>query len=149
MSYTSQTIVLKSADGALFRVSQEEIQHSILLRNIIGDNKPTAGQIGETIMPEENNIQEEVVLAPGEEPIPLANVPGPILKKVIEWLRHHKGDPVVNEEDEERTQEKAFRSTKNVEISDWDAQFTNVDQGTLFEIILVSSGHILRGSVYL
>lgn len=141
MSDPSHTIVLKSADGALFRVSQEEIKHSILLRNIIGDNIPTTGETGESIIPEENTIQEQVVLAPGEEPIPLANVTGPVLAKVIEWLRHHKGDPVLNEEDTERSQEKA-QSTKDVQISDWDTQFINVEQGTLFEIILVNPRHM-------
>jgi hypothetical protein len=148
MSRSHNTIVLKSADGALFRVAIKEIQHSILLRNITSDNTPIADETEETTIPEEDETEEttipeedeteeEAVLGAGEEAIPLANVSGPILKKVIEWLRHHQGD-AINEEEEGKT----FKSTKNVEISDWDAQFTNVDQGTLFDIVLVSAKHI-------
>lgn len=65
-----------------------------------------------------------------DAPIPLPNVTGYILEKVIEYLVHHHEhpDPVVDEKDEKRTDN----------ISGWDKDFCNVDQPTLFELILVS-----------
>jgi S-phase kinase-associated protein 1 len=54
------------------------------------------------------------------------NVAGYILEKVIEFLMHHHEHPEPTP-DEKRTDN----------ISDWDKDFCNVDQPTLFELILV------------
>jgi S-phase kinase-associated protein 1 len=65
-----------------------------------------------------------------EDVIPLPNVNSAILKKVIQWATHHKDDPPPPEDDENRE--------KNLnDISTWDQDFLKVDQGTLFELILV------------
>jgi hypothetical protein len=65
-----------------------------------------------------------------EEVIPLPNVNSAILKKVIQWSTHHKDDPPPPEDDENRE--------KNLnDITTWDQDFLKVDQGTLFELILV------------
>ena len=65
-----------------------------------------------------------------EDVIPLPNVNSAILKKVIQWATHHKDDPPPPEDDESRE--------KNLnDISTWDQDFLKVDQGTLFELILV------------
>jgi S-phase kinase-associated protein 1 len=65
-----------------------------------------------------------------EDVIPLPNVNSAILKKVIQWATHHKDDPPPPEDDENRE--------KNTnDISSWDQDFLKVDQGTLFELILV------------
>lgn len=37
-----------------------------------------------------------------EHAIPLPNVTGPILEKVIAWCEHHRGDPAAPVEDETR-----------------------------------------------
>lgn len=50
---------------------------------------------------------------------------------MIEWATHHKGDPPPPEDDE-------FKEKKLDEIDPWDLGFLKVDQGTLFELILVS-----------
>ena len=50
--------------------------------------------------------------------------------QVIQWATHHKDDPPPPEDDENRE--------KNTnDISSWDQDFLKVDQGTLFELILV------------
>jgi S-phase kinase-associated protein 1 len=61
--------------------------------------------------------------------IPLPNVPGKILSKVIEYCKFHvdaakkpDGKPAKNED----------------EVKQWDTEFVKVDQATLFDLILVS-----------
>ena len=56
---------------------------------------------------------------------------GAILKKVIQWCTYHKDDPpAVDDEDN--------KEKRADDISSWDADFLKVDQGTLFELIMVS-----------
>lgn len=67
-----------------------------------------------------------------EAPIPLPNVTGKILQKVIEYARYHHEHPTpVTEEkkDEKRTDD----------IIPWDQEFCKVDQSTLFELILAAN----------
>jgi len=61
--------------------------------------------------------------------IPLPNVTSFILEKVIDYLKHHNEnpDPVVENKDEKWSDN----------MSTWDKQFCNVEQSTLFELILV------------
>src|SRR6185312_5191001 len=65
-----------------------------------------------------------------ESHIPLPNVTGKILAKVIEYCKYHLEHPTpISEEkkDEKRTDD----------IIPWDQEFCKVDQATLFELILV------------
>lgn len=57
------------------------------------------------------------------------------IHQVIQWATYHKDDPPPLEEDE--TKEK-----RTDDIPSWDADFLKVDQGTLFELILV--GNLLK-----
>ena len=66
-----------------------------------------------------------------EEAVPLPNVNSAILKKVIQWCTYHKDDPPPPEDDENKEK-------RTDDISSWDTEFLKVDQGTLFELILVS-----------
>ena len=66
-----------------------------------------------------------------DEAVPLPNVNAAILKKVIQWCTYHKDDPPPPEDDENKEK-------RTDDISSWDAEFLKVDQGTLFELILVS-----------
>lgn len=61
--------------------------------------------------------------------IPLPNVPGKILSKVIEYCKFHveAGKQVDNKP--AKTED---------EIKQWDTEFVKVDQATLFDLILVS-----------
>lgn len=59
--------------------------------------------------------------------VPLPNVSGPILTKVIEYCTHHRDDP-------------NFLSANDdvaADIDEWDLEYCKVDQGTLYELILV------------
>lgn len=66
-----------------------------------------------------------------KDPIPLGNVNGVILKKVIMWCQYHKDDPPVSEDPESKDR-------RTDDIPSWDVEFLKVDQGTLFELILVN-----------
>ncbi|KAG0415117.1 hypothetical protein HPB47_007730 [Ixodes persulcatus] len=60
------------------------------------------------------------------EVVPLKNVSSAILKKLIQWATYHKDEMLIVIDDDRRT------------VSSWDAEFFNVDQATLFQIILVA-----------
>jgi len=75
-----------------------------------------------------------------EDVIPLPNVNSAILKKVIQWATHHKDDPPLPEDEENRE-----KSTND--ISSWDQDFLKVDQGTLFELILVKQFSFRRNII--
>lgn len=67
-----------------------------------------------------------------ETEIPLPNVKSAILKKVIEFMKYHHANPA-------KEIEKPLKSANmNEVVSEWDANFVEVDQETLFEMILVS-----------
>lgn len=59
-----------------------------------------------------------------ENPVPLLNVNGKILAKVVEYCKQHaQGEGIDNQ--------------KTEELKTWDTEFVKVDQSTLFELILV------------
>lgn len=64
-----------------------------------------------------------------DAPIPLPNVTAKILGKIIEWCSHHKDDQVTKNDEENR----------NTEIDEWDKKYMEVDQETLFDIILAAN----------
>jgi hypothetical protein len=49
-------------------------------------------------------------------------------KKVIEWCTHHRDDPMTQDDQERRT----------TDIDEWDQKYMEVDQETLFDIIMAS-----------
>jgi len=68
----------------------------------------------------------------GGDQIPLPNVTGKILQKVIDYCKFHLEHPTPPSEekkDEKRTDD----------IIPWDQTFCNVDQATLFELILAAN----------
>jgi S-phase kinase-associated protein 1 len=62
-------------------------------------------------------------------PIPLPNVNSNILKKVIEWCKKYKDDHIIQDDQQNR----------NTDINEWDQKYMDVDQETLFDIILASN----------
>ena len=70
-----------------------------------------------------------------EDTIPLPKVTSAILEKIITWCEHHADDEP----------KKVDENKKTVDISEWDAEFMKVDQGTLFEIILAANYLDIRG----
>ncbi len=76
----------------------------------------TMAQMSGTI---KNLIEEDMV---SDGVIPLPNVSGRMLAKVLEFTKHHLEYP-----------------SDETELSDWDKDFFNVDQSDLFELILASN----------
>ena len=58
--------------------------------------------------------------------------PSSTFTQVIEWATHHKDDPPPPEDDENKEK-------RTDDIEPWDQEFLKVDQGTLFELILVGA----------
>ncbi|KAG2222421.1 hypothetical protein INT45_009433 [Circinella minor] len=73
------------------------------------------------------NMLEDV--GDSDAPIPLPNVTAKVLRKVIEWCDHHRNDTVTQDEQERR----------NTDIEEWDQKYMEVDQETLFDIILAAN----------
>ena len=69
-----------------------------------------------------------------ESEIPLPNVKTDILKKVIDYLMYHAENPA-------KEIEKPLKSSNMSDVvASWDAEFVDVEQELLFELILVSKG---------
>jgi len=103
------TIHLASNDGDIIPVERDVAFRSILIKNMLED-------VGD----EDQNI-------------PIPNVNGAVLKKVIEWCEHHRGDPPSTDADDTDSRK------KTTDIDEWDQKFMQVDQEMLFEIILASN----------
>ncbi|KJE95763.1 skp1 [Capsaspora owczarzaki ATCC 30864] len=102
-------IKLQSSDGREFTVDAKAAKMSETIKNMLED-------LG----------------GDGENAIPVPNVTGAILEKVISYCLHHKDDvPKVVEEDPSKP--------KKEEIDAWDAEFCKVDYVTLFNIILAAN----------
>lgn len=74
----------------------------------------------------------------GREVIPLPNVNAFILRKILEWATYHRNDPVPVPKPEPEREEKKSRVRSTV-VGQWDRVFLDVDQGTLFELILAAN----------
>ncbi|RZC63620.1 hypothetical protein C5167_025365 [Papaver somniferum] len=97
---TSKMVTLKSSDGEAFDVEESVALQSQTIKHMIEDDCADNG-------------------------IPLPNVTGKILAKVIQYCRKHDG--VADEKDQKD------------EVKNWDAEFVNVDQATLFDLILAAN----------
>ncbi|KAJ1999869.1 E3 ubiquitin ligase complex SCF subunit scon-3 [Coemansia thaxteri] len=102
-------VVLQSSDGKDFTVERAVALQSVLIKNLLED-------IGES-----------------DEAIPLPNVAGKVLEKIIEYCEHHMDDPppIQDEFDE--------IPKRSDDIEPWDENFIKVDQELLFEILLASN----------
>jgi len=108
---SAPTITLTSSDGVDITVDRQVACRSILIKNLIDD-------LGE---------------AATSEPVPIPNVNEAVLKKVMEWCDHHKGDPPSTNDDD------ADSRKKSTDIEEWDQKYMQVDQEMLFEIILAAN----------
>jgi len=70
-----------------------------------------------------------------DQPMPLYNVSASVLKKVLEYCEHHRGEPLPT------TNADSQDATRNgtSEISEWDQMFIATDQEMLFEIVLAAN----------
>ena len=84
-------------------------------------------EIDEAVALESQTIKHMIEDDCADSGIPLPNVNSKILSKVIEYCKKHvesaKSDDRVSNADEE--------------LKIWDAEFVNIDQATLFDLILV------------
>ncbi|KAF8368796.1 hypothetical protein PRIPAC_86625 [Pristionchus pacificus] len=107
------SVILTSSDDKSFTVDLRVVKHSGTILGLL------------------ENVDAESL---SEHPIPLMNVTGEILEKIIEWLAHHQNDVVV-ERDE-------WRKKVSGTIPQWDRDFMEqFDNDGLF--------HMLMGANYL
>ncbi|KAK9113270.1 hypothetical protein Scep_020789 [Stephania cephalantha] len=97
----SRKVTLKSSDSETFDVEEAVAVESQTIKHMIEDDC-------------------------ADSVIPLPNVTGKILAKVIEYCKKH----VDASKAEDRSDE---------ELKNWDAEFVKVDQGTLFDLILAAN----------
>ena len=100
-------VTLQSQDGQDFPVEVKVAKMSGTLKDLIDD-------------------------AGVENAVPLPNVTGKILSKVVDYCKYHTEHPTAQGEDkkdEKRTDD----------IIPWDLEFCKVDQPTLFELILAAN----------
>jgi S-phase kinase-associated protein 1 len=107
---STQMVVLVPPDGQKVEVARNVAEMSVLIREMLADD-------------EEEDSPE----------IPLPNVQKDILDKVIEFCKHHVNDPMPEIE-------KPLKSNNMSEVvPEWDAGFIDVEQPTLFAIILAAN----------
>ncbi|GJJ06787.1 hypothetical protein Clacol_000983 [Clathrus columnatus] len=106
-------VTLETSDKVQFTVDKEVAERSTLIRNLIAD-------VGES-----------------DQPIPLPNITTHVLKKVLEYCEHHRGDPLPDGEADHKG-DNVVRQ-KNTDMSEWDQEYINVDQEMIFEIILAAN----------
>jgi S-phase kinase-associated protein 1 len=104
-----KTVKLSSSDEQEFEVAIEVAQTSVTIKNMLEDMDTMAPDV-----------------------IPLPNVTGKILGKVIEYAKYHLEHPTPVSE--EKKEEK-----RTDDIIPWDQEFCKVDQATLFELILAAN----------
>ncbi|CAM9162781.1 unnamed protein product [Heterosigma akashiwo] len=108
----SRTVHLVSQEGDSFDVAVNVAKMSELVKTMIDDDAEDDAE------PQE---------------IPLPNVKGTVLAKVIEFCRHYKEDPMVEIE-------KPLKSANMHEVvQEWYADFVHVEQELLFELILAAN----------
>lgn len=126
------SVTLVSSDNEHIVADREVVQHANLVRNML------------------ENVDDT-----NEAVIPLANVSGKILKKVMTFCEHHKQDPLMEpkkknkeESKKEEKEEKEGEEDEDEEdldlpysgpIDDWDASFVAVEKDELFELVLAAN----------
>lgn len=104
-------IKLRSSDDQIFEVADEVAKMSQTLKNLVDD--------GCSI----------------DLPIPVTNVSGNILCKVMEYCQKHVYSAAASAD-----------STEG--LKSWDAEFVSVDQATLFDLILVSLFYLILFALF-
>jgi S-phase kinase-associated protein 1 len=102
---STRKITLKSFDGETFEIDEMVALELQTIKAMIEDN--IADDTG----------------------IPIPNVTGKILAKVIEYCNKHVESPSSEEQ----------KSRNEDDLKAWDKDFVNVDQATLFELILAAN----------
>lgn len=106
-------VTLASSDNEMFDVEPAVASESQMLKDMISDTG-------------------------ADSPIPVPNVSGRILAKVIEYCKYHVENQKTSED---------RPATPEDDIKAWDAEFVKVDQQTLYDLILVCL-ELLSASAY-
>ncbi|XP_050364371.1 SKP1-like protein 11 [Argentina anserina] len=117
MSSQKRLITLTSYDGQSFKVEEAVAFQSVMIKTIVDD-------IG------------------AENPIPISNVSGVILRKVIDYCRKHA------EDGKDSKTERNWRfvwPNKDSPLKKWESQFVKVEQKDLFELILAANYLNIKG----
>ncbi|KAJ9633923.1 hypothetical protein H2201_008596 [Coniosporium apollinis] len=102
-------VTVTTNDGVNIHVDRQVAERSVLIKNLLEDVPETG------------------------ESIQLPNVNEAIMRKVIKWCEHHRNDLAEPEEDD------SHMPKTSTDIDEWDRKFMQVDQETLFQIILVAN----------
>ncbi|PRQ21910.1 putative S-phase kinase-associated protein [Rosa chinensis] len=94
-------------------------------------------EIDEAVGLESQTIKHMVEDGCADNAIPLPNVTGAILAKVIEYCKRHVEDKESKNEDNKNDQEESLKK--------FDADFVDVDQGVLFDLILAANYLNIKG----
>ncbi|KAK2656947.1 hypothetical protein Ddye_009999 [Dipteronia dyeriana] len=113
MSSTMMKIMLTSSDGESFEVDQVVAVLSQTIKHMIEDDCANSS-------------------------IPVPNVTGKILAKVIEYCKKHV-------EPADKTNDRSISATAADDLKSWDAEFVKVDQATLFDLILAANYLNIKG----
>ena len=110
-------VTLQSLDDQEFRITVKTAKMSDTIKNLIED-------------------------AGTDLPIPLPNVTGKILKKVVEYCVYHTDNPTPVSA---ATAAAAGEEKRTDDLCTWDIDFCKVDQPTLFELILAANYLDIKG----
>ena len=103
----SKKIILVSNDGVKKEISKKAAQKSLLIKNAIEDYQDN-------------------------EEVPLTNVKGQILDKVIEYLNHYEN------EEPKQIKEPLEGEFKDC-VDEWDCKFIDIELDLIFEIIIAAN----------
>lgn len=112
MSGTPKKVTLKSSDGETFEVEESVALESQTIKHMIEDDC-------------------------ADNAIPLPNVTGKILSKVIEYCKKHVEAAANKPSTDDRSSSASV--AVDDELKTWDADFVKVDQNTLFDLILAAN----------
>lgn len=104
----SEKVLLHPRTGSAIEVERDIAEQSHLIKNMLA------------------HIEGDV------QSIPLPNISSDALKKVLEYCDHHKNDPPVPEASDDKEKSDEFKS---YEMDEWDRNFCDVDDDTLFELL--------------
>ncbi|XP_074312933.1 SKP1-like protein 1B [Silene latifolia] len=111
---TTKKIMLKSSDGEDFVVDEVVALESQTIKHMIEDDCV-------------------------DNAIPLPNVTAKILSKVIEYCKKHVDAAAAAKTADTTTTTTAGVAGGDDELKKWDKEFVNVDQSTLFDLILAAN----------
>jgi hypothetical protein len=117
-------------------VASPLVEKFLYLQDFLSDEKLGSHPLNAPFSEPSQQDEESVLTVPVGDKISRY-----IFLKVLEFATHHQGDPVIPEE-----AEKIFR--KSLELDSWDEQFCNVDQKTLYDLILVTDNKQNGATMY-